>query len=82
MNVAWPARWLRMYYGEEYAFSRARKQSGVKEGEGITDLDAVDCGPLFIYDDGIDVTAKDDRDGGLVLALSRLAQVDQPATHA
>ena len=54
----------------------------MKEGEGITDLDAVDCGPLFIYDDGIDVTAKDDRDGGLVLALSRLAQVDQPATHA
>ena len=48
----------------------------------MTDLDTVDCGPLLIHDDGIDVAAEDDRDGGLVLALSGLAQVDQPATHA
>jgi hypothetical protein len=48
----------------------------------MTDLNAIDGGPLLVYNDGVDVTAEYDRDGGLVLALRRLAQIDQPATHA
>ena len=39
-------------------------------------LDAVDGGPLFVYDYGVDVAAEDDRNGALVLALRRLAQVN------
>jgi len=44
-------------------------------------LYAVDRGPLLVYNDGIDVAAKDNRDGRFVLPLSGLAQVNQPATH-
>jgi len=39
------------------------------------------AGPLLVYNDGIDVAAKDNRDGRFVLPLSGLAQVNQPATH-
>jgi hypothetical protein len=61
----------------------AHSAEGEKVGEeDKRNLDAVNGGSLLVYDDGVDVTAEDDRDGALVLALRRLAQVDQPATHA
>jgi hypothetical protein len=41
--------------------------------EGTLHLYAVNGGPLLIYNDCIDVTAQDDRDGTFVLPLSGLA---------
>jgi hypothetical protein len=50
--------------------------------KGTAHLYAVDSGSLLVNNDGIDVTAKDNRDRGFVLPLSGLAQVNQPATDA
>jgi hypothetical protein len=47
----------------------------------MTHLYAVDGRPLFVYNDGIDVTAEDNGDGGLVFPLSRFAQIDKPAAN-
>lgn len=44
-------------------------------------LYAINGGPLFVHNDGINVTAKDDGDGGFVFPLSRFAQINQPATN-
>ena len=56
-------------------------QLSVWQKEGTLHLYAVNGGPLLIYNDCIDVTAQDDRDGTFVLPLSGLAQVNQSATH-
>jgi hypothetical protein len=47
----------------------------------LAHLYAVDGGPLIVDNDGIDITAKDNRDGGFILPLSGLTQINQPATH-
>jgi hypothetical protein len=47
----------------------------------LAHLYAVDGGPLFVNNDSVDITAKDNRDGGFVLPLSGLAQINQSATH-
>jgi hypothetical protein len=36
-------------------------------------LYAVDGSPLLVYKDGINITTEDNRDGGFVFPLSRLA---------
>ena len=47
----------------------------------VAHLYAVNGGPLLVNDDGVDITTKDNRDGGFVLPLSRFTQINQPATH-
>lgn len=48
---------------------------------GVAHLYAVDGGPLLVDNDGIDITAKDNRDGGFVLPLGGLAKINEPATY-
>jgi hypothetical protein len=69
-----------MYYNIAYWFFQERAKS--RMSKGTAHLYAVDSGSLLVNNDGIDVTAKDNRDRGFVLPLSGLAQVNQPATDA
>jgi hypothetical protein len=46
------------------------------ERRRVAHLYTVDGGPLFVYHNGIDVTAEDNGDGGFVFPLSRFAQIN------
>ena len=47
----------------------------------IADLDAVYCRLFLVNNDSVDVATEHDRDGRLVLALGRLAEVDDAPAH-
>jgi hypothetical protein len=46
------------------------------EWRRVAHLYAVDGGALFVYNDGINVTTKDNGNGGFVFPLSRFAQIN------
>lgn len=75
MNVAWPARWLRIYWVR----GTLNKRTNTEERSY---LDTVDGRLLLIHDHSIDVPAQDSRHREFVLALCRFAQIDDTATHA
>lgn len=75
MNVAWPARWLRIYYMRVFSTLASQEIR-------IAYLDTVDGGFFLVYDDRIHVSTKNDRDCQLVLPLGRFAQINNTTAYA
>jgi hypothetical protein len=71
-KVAWPARWVRMYYMMTLFHNQNRK----KKREKRTYVDTFNSGLFFIHDGSVDVAPEDTGYGSLVFALSRFAEVD------
>ena len=74
MNVAWPALWFRMYWGER--LGHGFKKKNTLEAY----LYAVNSSFLCVNDHSIYVTPKDDGDSGFIFSLRRLAQVYNSAS--
>jgi len=74
-NVAWPARWLRMYWW--CCLRRLYKLNEIDD----TYLYTLDSSLLFVNNYGINIPTEDDRNCSFVFSLRWLAQIDYSAAY-
>jgi len=80
INVAWPARWLRMYYAIKWMVVSDDKRDNVQVLNDY--LYTINSGLFLIDDDSIDIATQDNRDGGFILSLCRFTQIHHSSPNA
>jgi len=66
--------------GGESQFERGGRHE-TRTVEKGSHVDALDSSLLVVDNDSVDVPSEDDRDGGLILGLSRLAEIDDSSVN-